>query len=131
MAIVKYKGKNNVYYAYESTAQWDPILKQSRPVRKYLGRVDPETGNVIATGGKRGRRSGSQNRECSESSNVDQIVTSPDELISLQEEVAKLKAEVAELKGELDRANKRNQILENVVNNIEHQISRVKNEPSG
>lgn len=29
--------------------------KQSRPLRKYLGRVDPETGEIIQTKGKRGR----------------------------------------------------------------------------
>ena len=125
MAIVKYKGKNNIYYAYESTAKWDPVHKQSRPVRKYLGRVDPDTGDIIETGGKRGRRSGSQNRERPVSSTVG-LVASPDEIISLQDEVAKLKTEVADLKDELDRASKRNQILQNVVNNIEHQISRTK-----
>ena len=127
MAIVKYKGKNNVYYAYESTAKWDPILKQSRPVRKYLGRVDPDTGNIIETSGKRGRRSGIQNRENSVYSAGDQIAASPDELISLQEEITKLKTEIANLKDELGRTSNRNQILENIVNNIEHQISRAKN----
>lgn len=55
MAIVKYKNQSGVTYAYESTAQWDPVKKQSRPVRKYLGRVDPETGEIIQTKGKRGR----------------------------------------------------------------------------
>lgn len=55
MAIVKYKNQSGVTYAYESTAQWDPDKKQSRPVRKYLGRVDPETGEIIQTKGKRGR----------------------------------------------------------------------------
>ncbi len=60
------------------------------------------------------------------SSTVDQSVATPDELISLREEVAKLKAEVADLKDELGRVNKRNQILESVVSNIEHQIGRAK-----
>lgn len=55
MAIVKYKNQSGVTYAYESTAQWDPEKKQSRPVRKYLGRVDPETGEIIRTKGRRGR----------------------------------------------------------------------------
>lgn len=55
MAIVKYKNQSGVTYAYESTAQWDPEKKQSRPVRKYLGKVDPETGEIIQTKGKRGR----------------------------------------------------------------------------
>ena len=55
MAIVKYKNQSGITYAYESISQWDPVKKQSRPKRKYLGRVDPETGEIIETGSKRGR----------------------------------------------------------------------------
>lgn len=55
MAIVKYKNQSGVTYAYESVSEWDPVKKQSRPKRKYLGRVDPETGEIISTAGKRGR----------------------------------------------------------------------------
>ena len=127
MAVVKYKGKNNIYYAYESTAKWDPVLKQSRPIRKYLGRVDPNTGDIIETKGKRSGRSASQNRGCSVGSAAELIDASPEGLISLQEEVVKLKTEVADLKDELGRASKKNQILQSVINNIEYQISRAKN----
>ena len=55
MSIVKYKNQSGVTYAYEQTSYYDPDRKQSRPVRKYLGRVDPETGEIIPTAGKRGR----------------------------------------------------------------------------
>lgn len=55
MAIVKYKNQSGITYAYESISVWDPEKKQSRPKRKYLGRVDPETGEIIPTNGKRGR----------------------------------------------------------------------------
>lgn len=55
MTIVKYKNQSGITYAYESVPKWDPVKKQSRPKRKYLGRVDPETGEIIATKGKRGR----------------------------------------------------------------------------
>lgn len=55
MSIVKYKNQSGVTYAYEQTSSYDPEKKQSRPVRKYLGRVDPETGEIIQTTGKRGR----------------------------------------------------------------------------
>lgn len=55
MAIVKYKNQSGVTYAYESISEWDPVRKQSRPKRKYLGRVDEETGEIIPTAGKRGR----------------------------------------------------------------------------
>lgn len=55
MAIVKYKNQSGITYAYESTSIWDPAKKQSRPKRKYLGRVDEKTGEIVSTTGKRGR----------------------------------------------------------------------------
>ena len=57
MSIVKYKNKNSgVVSWYESTSHYDPETKQSRPVRKYLGREDPATGELIPSSGKRGRK---------------------------------------------------------------------------
>lgn len=55
MAIVKYKNQSGITYAYESISEWDPVRKQSRPKRRYLGRVDEETGEIIPTEGRRGR----------------------------------------------------------------------------
>lgn len=55
MPIVKYKNQSGVTYAYEQTSVYDPEKKQSRPKRKYLGRVDPETGEIISTEGRKGR----------------------------------------------------------------------------
>lgn len=58
MSIVKYKNKKTgVVTLYESTSHYDPVTKQSRPVRKYLGREDPATGELIPSSGKRGRKS--------------------------------------------------------------------------
>jgi hypothetical protein len=57
MPIVKYTNpKTGVVYAYESTGRWNPQTQRNEPVRTYLGRVDPETGEIIPTGGKRGRK---------------------------------------------------------------------------
>ena len=47
MAIVKYTHKDGSQYAYSSLACWDPIRKQNRPVRKYLGKVDPSYTDII------------------------------------------------------------------------------------
>ena len=57
MAILKYANQSGVVYAYESVSEWDPQKKQSRSKRKCLGRVDPDTGEIIPTSGKRGRPS--------------------------------------------------------------------------
>ena len=58
MSIVKYTNKKTgVVTLYESTSHYDPETKQSRPVRKYLGREDPVTGELIPSSRKRGRKS--------------------------------------------------------------------------
>ena len=57
MSIVRYTNKKTgVVTLYESTSHYDPETKQSRPVRKYLGVEDPETGKLIPSSGQRGRK---------------------------------------------------------------------------
>ncbi len=41
--------KTGITYAYENKAYWDKEKKQSRAKRVLLGRVDPETGEIIPT----------------------------------------------------------------------------------
>lgn len=54
--IVKIRNsKTGILYAYEQTAKWDATKKQSRPTRKYLGRVDEETNTIIPSTGRKGR----------------------------------------------------------------------------
>jgi hypothetical protein len=49
--------KSGVIYAYEDHPYWDPIKKQSRSKRTCLGKVDPNSGKIVPT---RGRRSAEQ-----------------------------------------------------------------------
>ncbi len=57
MSLVRYVNKKTGTVAvYESTSHYDPETKQSRPKRKYLGTEDPETGELIPSSGKRGRK---------------------------------------------------------------------------
>ena len=42
-------------YVYSQESFWSKEKKQSRSHRKLLGRLDPETNEVIPTSGKRGR----------------------------------------------------------------------------
>ena len=59
MSIVRYTNKKTgVVTLYESTSHYDPVTKQSRPIRKYLGIEDPETGELIPSDKKRGRKKG-------------------------------------------------------------------------
>ena len=56
MAIVKqYHKDTNTTYVYDSTSYWDAEKGQSRSKRKLLGKLDPQTGEIIPTG-QRGRK---------------------------------------------------------------------------
>ena len=57
MSLVRYTNKKTgVVTVYESTSHYDPETKQSRPIRKYLGVEDPNTGKIIPSSGKPGRK---------------------------------------------------------------------------
>ncbi len=51
MAVIVYQKnkKAGVIYAYESVSHWDKKKKQSRARRKCIGRVDPETKEIVPT----------------------------------------------------------------------------------
>lgn len=64
MSIVRYTNKKTgQVMLYESTSHYDPETKQSRPKRKYLGIEDPETGELIPSSGKRGRKKRQEGEE--------------------------------------------------------------------
>lgn len=55
MSIVKLLNKKTgISYVYESKSYWDPQKKQSRNTRRIIGKIDPETGEIVPTG-PRGR----------------------------------------------------------------------------
>ncbi len=57
MAIIKqFDKRSGITYAYESHSYWDPEKKMTRAKRKLIGRIDPDTGEIIPTDG-RNRRS--------------------------------------------------------------------------
>lgn len=50
MAIIKqYDKRSNTTYFYESISFWDSEKKQSRSKRKLIGKLDPETGEMVPT----------------------------------------------------------------------------------
>ena len=66
MAIIKQHDKRSgITYAYESHSYWDPQKKMTRAKRKLIGRVDPETGDIIPTDG-RNRKKNEKTEETSE-----------------------------------------------------------------
>ena len=54
MATIKqFDKRSGITYVYESKSVWDKELKQSRSTRRLIGRLDPATGDVIETDGRR------------------------------------------------------------------------------
>ncbi|MBF6626461.1 transposase [Aerococcaceae bacterium zg-BR9] len=49
MTHVIYTHKNGTKYVYESTSYYDKEKKQARPKRKLIGKIDPETGEIVPT----------------------------------------------------------------------------------
>lgn len=114
MSVVIYTNRRNgCRYAYESTYRWDAEKGQSRPTRRYLGRVD-EDGNIIPSSHRRGgartkgpltlaREAQEPGAEPTEAAAAPAADGAPgDELRACRERVAALEAEVASLGGMID-----------------------------
>ena len=53
MAIIyQHDKRSGITYAYESHSYWDKEKKTSRARRTLIGRVDPGTGEIVATDGR-------------------------------------------------------------------------------
>ena len=120
MSIVKYKNQSGVTYAYEATSQYDPSTKQSRPKRKYLGRVNPETGEIVPTTGKRGRPR--KNPTTDSSGNNINISPEHEELVL---RLSKAEAEIAELRSENRELDKENHRLRTFISKLARESSDI------
>lgn len=105
MSIVKhYDKKTGLIFCYESTPHYDPVSKQSRPKRKYLGTWDPEKNELIPSSGKRGRKPGVKNRPKPEvtSADAEDPTTPTDDTCKLGAAMARIR----ELQKAVDRKEK-------------------------
>ena len=98
--IVKhYDKKTGKTRAYESTPHYDPKTKQSRPKRKYLGTIDPETGELIPSSGRRGRTASATHVTIMEGNTVKARIAELElSLSGKEEEINSLKTEIKALK---------------------------------
>lgn len=101
MSIVKYKdSRTGVTYAYESTSYYDPEKKQARPKRKYLGRVDDETGEIITTS----RRKKTSDKTDKRISELNEVIAEQKTIIKdLEKRIAVLEKERKYFRNELSR----------------------------
>lgn len=86
--------RSGITYAYENQSFWDSELKRSKSKRKLIGRVDPETREIIPTDGRCRKRSPSYTPE-------PDGYEMPKTVKELKEEVRRLLKENAALKQQL------------------------------
>ena len=97
MGIIYQKDKRSgITYAYESTAFWSKEKKQSRAKRRLIGKVDPDTNEIVPTDG-RGRK-----RSPYYDPSVDKVEDMPCTVKELKAEVRRLRAENAALSERID-----------------------------
>ena len=104
MASIVYQidKKTGAKYAFESVSYWDKAKKQPRSKRRYLGKVDPETGEIIPS---RGRTVHSEEK-ASEETTI---------LPALYKEIEERDRTIKELRRDLDEVTEKyNQLLTTV-----------------
>ncbi len=107
MAIVKVLNKKNgITYVYDSVSYWDPEKKQPRNKRKLIGKLDPQTGEMVPTG-QRGRKPKDKPQADPKESAVssERLLKQKEQdqkrILELNQEIAKKNAQIVELEKEV------------------------------
>ena len=103
--------KTNTKYAYRSESYRDPITKQPKSRRTYLGRVDPVTNEIIPKAEK-GRR------------NRDSIKPKPVEN-NKQFTIPPISMNIRELQQKVDILQKQQHELKNIIADMDNMISQI------
>ena len=107
MAIVKqYNKKTGVTYVYESHSYWDKEKKQHRSDRKLIGKVDPETGEIVPTRKKKAGAGDSSADPARIRALEAQAAKKDEELQALRDTVSALKKELKEKELIIDSVRK-------------------------
>ena len=112
--IKKLNKQTGITYVYESESYWDKEKKQPRSRRRLIGKIDEETGEIVPTSGKRGRKKENltdipeTNSNGSELENLcrkqaDQIRQDDVEISALKKQVMELTLSVNEYKRRLSK----------------------------
>ncbi len=112
--IKKLNKQTGITYVYESESYWDKEKKQPRSRRRLIGKIDEETGEIVPTSGKRGRKKENltdipeTNFNGSELENLcrkqaDQIRQDDVEISALKKQVMELTLSVNEYKRRLSK----------------------------
>ena len=95
MAIIKqYDKRSGITYVYDSKAFYDKEKKQSRAKRTLIGKIDPNTGEMIPTDG---RNKGAKKKTVSPDIEKDKRI------LELEEENRQLRLQIDAIKKEIAR----------------------------
>lgn len=97
MAIIKqFDKRSGITYVYDSKSYYDKEKKCSRAKRTLIGKIDPDTGEMIPTDG---RNKGAKSKPDS----VSPEINKDKRILELEDENRQLKLQVSALKKELER----------------------------
>lgn len=101
MAIIyQHDRRSNLTYAYESHSYWDKEKKMSRAKRTLIGRVDPDTGEIIPTDGR--CKKGKVKKKADDNPDYKKLYEKLLKKCAAQETlITALKKEIGEQKGQL------------------------------
>ena len=102
MAIIKqFDKRSGITYVYDSKSYYDKEKKCSRAKRTLIGKIDPDTGEMIPTDG---RNKGAKSKP----NPVSPEVNKDKRIQELEDENRQLKLQVSALKKELERIQSSN-----------------------
>ena len=96
MAIVyQHDKRSGITYAYESISYYDKEKKHSRSKRTLIGRVDPDTGEIVPTDGRNKNRT---KKDPDKEATTAMVRKLTEENLQLKEQVAALTKEIQRLR---------------------------------
>ena len=119
--VQHYDKKTGKTRVYESTPHYDPVTKQSRPKRKYLGTLDPETGELIPSSGRRGRTASSKNTTTTTTTDASDAKV----IAALQKTISEKEAEILSLQTEVKTLKATIRVYEKVCASISNALGKV------
>ena len=101
MAIIKqFDKRSGIAYVYDSKSFYDKEKKCSRAKRTLIGKLDPDSGEIIPTDG---RNKGAKSKD----KTVPKKVNKDKRILELEDENRQLKLQIDALKKELSRLKKK------------------------
>ena len=113
MAIVKqYHKDTDTTYVYESISYWDAEKGQSRSKRRVIGKIDPETGEIVPTG----RRGRTKKEDASSTQSGPSVIPGPASDPETRKLILDLELTVTNLRKRISELEDENQQYKDILN---------------